>query len=186
MDSTIAALIGVVIGACAGVIGHIVNNLLQGSREKIKELRECISQLASTMGAAQQSMDWISRYGINYPRFKEQSGETNKSERIYKEQSIGYEQMMAALASSYKAEMKATWPKILGAIAAVALYDYKLYRKMEELVKELLALDCRVTEATMKIEVECKKDFAALYLDIRAFGERWMEEIVTAMHAFGW
>jgi len=186
MDSTTAALIGAAIGAFAGLIGHIVNNWLQGGREKKKELRERIAELASVMGAAQQSMDWISWCGVNYPHPKGTTGEGTTGEGIYKPQSTSYEKMIEGLASSYVAEMKAMWPKILGAIAAVASYDYKLYGELYELAKELARLDIRVTKATMKTEMHCRSDFEQLYDDIRGFAKRWMDDIASLMRAIGY
>jgi hypothetical protein len=76
--------------------------------------------------------------------------------------------------------------KILGAIAAVAAYDYELYGKSYELANELAHLDIRVTTATLKSEVHCRSDFEQLYGDIRGFAKRWMDDIASLMRAIGY
>jgi len=185
MDATVAALVGAAIGAFAGLIGHIVNNWMQGEREKKKELRSRVAKLVNTMGVAQQSMEWISWFGVNYPRPKGPNGQLEDAD-MYKNQALSYGEKMEELASSYEEEMKAVWPKILGEIASIASYDFRLYEKSLSEAYQLAALYVRVSKANMKREPNCRSDYEVLYKDIRAFGKEWLAEVAAAMRAIGY
>jgi hypothetical protein len=184
MDPAIAALTGAAIGAFAGLIGHIVNNWMQGGREKNQELRSRVVALVNTMGVAQQSMEWISWFGVNYPIPKGPGGQLDDP-CMYKDQALSYSDKMEQLSSGYEKEMQDVWPKILGEISSIASYDFDLYEKAMSAANRLAALDVRVTKANMKKESNCRSDYEVLYTEIRAFGKEWLSQVAAAMHAIG-
>jgi hypothetical protein len=68
MDQGYAALLGAGIGAICALLGSFVKSELGTERERKRELRTKVAELVSTMGAAQQAMEWISWFALNYPR----------------------------------------------------------------------------------------------------------------------
>ena len=88
------------------------------------------------MGLAQQAMEWISWYGVNYLNPKSRLDESIRPGE-YKVPSLSYEKMIEKEFATYESSMRATWPSILGAIASVASYDFKLYRKADNLSQKL-------------------------------------------------
>jgi len=72
---------------------------MEGEREKKQELRSRVSKLVNTMGVAQQSMQWISWFGVNYPRPKGPNGLLEDAD-MYKDQALSYGDKMEKLGDS--------------------------------------------------------------------------------------
>jgi hypothetical protein len=178
-------LIGAAIGAFAAILAQIVTNELGGRRERRKEIRERVVSFATAMGAAQQSMEWITWFGKCYRAPAGESCVEPPDVEEYKETCLDYEKKMDELAVLYESEMKDIWPRILGGIAALASYDSKLHGGADGLARELAVYDLRIARANMKKEDRCRADHKALYVEIRDFGETWMNKLANEMRIIG-
>jgi hypothetical protein len=206
-----SALIGALGGSAVGaMLTQILSNLSQARRERRQEIRTKVTEAVATIGTAQQYMEWISWFGVNYPvpnpKFirSDPNIAITTDEKLFESPNKTYSQRIAELAAVYEAEMKDIWPKVLSSLSVLASYDAGSYRKLKALVDELASLDVAITVANMKKETACRTDYEGIknettdidgkkkttvidgiYTSVRRFGDKLASELEEISKSIG-
>jgi hypothetical protein len=134
MDAAAAALIGAAIGGGVAILKSFIDGWSQRKLEKAKaawsrdntvgtELRGHVATVARELLAAQHSLEWVCSL-------------TDQGR-----------QLSASAVEGYHAEIHATFPKLLGALAAVSSLDDRAYRDLSELAEKVFAIDGAIADA---------------------------------------
>jgi len=134
MDSGTAGLIGAAIGGGVAIINSLVTGWNQRRLEKAKvqwarehavetELRAHVATVARELLAAQHSMEWLCSL------------------------TDGQATLSPSDVERYHAEIHATFPKLLGALATVSSVSDRSYRDLAGLADQVFAVDGAIADA---------------------------------------
>ena len=134
MDAATAGLIGAAIGGGVAIIKSFVDGWSQRRLERAKaewarsnvvetELRAHVAAVARELLAAQHSMEWLCSL------------------------TDGGAVLSQAAVERYHAEIHATFPKLLGALATVSSVEDRVYRELSSLSDKVFELDGVIANA---------------------------------------
>ena len=134
MDATSAGLVGAIIGAIAVLANSVFNGRSQRQLEKIKadwsarsnvdnEFRAHVAMVARELMSAQHSMEWLCAH------------------------TDGGAQLDRKSVSTYHAEVHASFPRLLGALASVSTLDANAHRELFALAEKVFAVDAALAAA---------------------------------------
>jgi len=157
----IGAIVGAIIGGGTAILNSHLNSgyQLQLEKEKgliarrdtlSKELRSCVAEVAREMLSAQHSMEWVCWSAAKGPHLVSEE-----------------------LIAQYQKEIHGTFPKLLGALAAVSSLNVGSYKALAALAEQIYTVDEKIADAfaqyktapeqTVKLLVQYHPDAVALY-----------------------
>jgi hypothetical protein len=152
VSSTTAALLGALIGAVTALVSATITNVVALRNERARQdaakqatyveaLRRDTAVAFTELFAIQHAINWITWFAENDPR------------------AIDNEMI-----ASYNSETHGAYPRLLGAMAAVAALNLRVYQELRPLMQEVYDLEEHIALALRGVNARRDRDAAMLRL----------------------
>jgi hypothetical protein len=144
LDAAVAGLLGAAIGGGVAILKSFIDGRSQRNLEEAKakwsregtvatELRLHVATVARELLSAQHSMEWL-------------CWQTQQGSKLLDEKAV----------TDYHGEIHATFPKLLGALAAVSSLNDRAYNELSVLADKVFAIEGKIAAALVGFKISAQ------------------------------